>query len=86
MHSVILLLISVLFGMFVSAILVDQIQAIVTDETGVEQVQNQGPYRPHKPRMTLLSEVFGREHPAYWLLPCSSARRKTDTPLLNHHV
>lgn len=73
--------------MFVSAILVDQIQAIITDETAVEQVQNQGPYRPHKPKMTLLSEVFGREHPFLWLLPCSSAKRKIDTPLIiDHHV
>jgi hypothetical protein len=63
MHCVILVLISALFGMFVSAILVDQVQAIVTDETAIEQVQNKGPYRPHKPRMKLLSEVFGREHP-----------------------
>ncbi|XP_044253865.1 palmitoyltransferase ZDHHC7 [Tribolium madens] len=86
MHSVILLLISTLFGMFVSAILVDQIQAIVTDETAVEQVQNQGPYRPHKPKMTLLSDVFGREHPLFWLMPCSSTKRKLDTPLINHHV
>lgn len=86
MHCVILVLISALFGMFVSAILVDQVQAIVTDETAIEQVQNKGPYRPHKPRMKLLSEVFGREHPMLWLLPCSSTKRKLDTPLIDHHV
>lgn len=86
MHSIILLLESALFGMFVTAILFDQLQAILTDETAVEQVQNQGPYRPHKPKMALLSEVCGREHPLLWLLPCSSVPRKYDIPLIDHHV
>ncbi len=37
-----------------------QIQAIFSDETAVEQIQKRGPYRPRKPRMTLMSDVFGR--------------------------
>lgn len=75
-----------MFGMFVAAILVDQIQAILSDETAVEQVQNQGPYRPHKPKLALLSEVCGRGHPLLWLLPCTSVPRKLDTPLIDYHV
>lgn len=86
MHCVILLLESALFGMFVSAILVDQLQAILGDETAVEQVQHQGPYRPHKPKMALLSEVCGKEHPLLWLLPCSSMTQKYDSRLLDHQV
>ncbi len=37
-----------------------QMQAIFTDETAVEHVKKQGPYRPKKPKMALMSEVFGR--------------------------
>lgn len=86
MHCVILLLESALFGMFVAAILIDQLQAILTDETAVEQVKQQGPYRPNRAKMALLSEVCGREHPILWLLPCSSVPRKFDTPLIDHQV
>ncbi len=70
LHSVILVLESVLFGMFVIAIGCDQFEAIFTDETLVEQVKKQGPFRPRKPKMALLAEVFGRGHPITWLLPC----------------
>ena len=40
MHSVILSMESILFGLFVSAILCDQLQAIFSDETAVEQVSS----------------------------------------------
>lgn len=86
MHCVILLLESALFGIFVSAILTDQIQAILGDETTVEHAQKQGPYRPHKPKIALLSEVCGRTHPFLWLLPCTSVPKKFDTPLIDYHV
>ncbi len=45
LHSVILVLESVLFGMFVIAIGCDQFEAIFTDETLVEQAKKSGPYR-----------------------------------------
>ncbi|XP_022901682.1 palmitoyltransferase ZDHHC3 isoform X2 [Onthophagus taurus] len=86
MHSIILLLESALFGLFVFAILTDQLQAILSDETAIEQAQKQGPYRPHKPKMVLLSEVCGRQHPAMWILPCSKLPRKLDLPLIDHDV
>ena len=34
-----------LFGLFVTAIMCDQLQAIFGDETAVEQAKQQGPYR-----------------------------------------
>ncbi|XP_050502313.1 palmitoyltransferase ZDHHC3 isoform X2 [Diabrotica virgifera virgifera] len=86
LHSIILLLESALFGLFVAAILIDQLQAILSDETAVEQIQKQGPYRPYKPKMALLGEVCGKEHPLMWLLPCSSVPKKVDVPLIDHQV
>ena len=78
LHSVILGLESALFGLFVFAIGCDQFEAIFSDETLVEQAKKQGPYRPRKPKMALLAEVFGRnQHPYAWLLPCNIMRRGT---------
>lgn len=82
----VLLLESALFGIFVLAILADQIQAILGDETAVEQASRQGPFRPHKPKLALLSEVCGRTHPILWFLPCTSIPKKFDTPLIDYHV
>lgn len=82
---------SLLFGLFVAAMLVDQLQAIFGDETAVEQAQDLGPYRPHKPRLALLKEVCGRTHPLLWLLPCDTAvpyssYQSDSTTLLTHEV
>jgi len=78
LHSVILGLESVLFGLFVFAIGCDQFEAIFTDETLVEQAKKQGPYRPRKPKVALLAEVFGRnQHPIAWLLPFELRRSGT---------
>jgi hypothetical protein len=85
LHSVILVMESVLFGMFVIAIGCDQCEAIFGDETLVEQAKKQGPYRPRKPKMTLMAEVFGRTHPLYWMLPCYSSQRSID-PASNYVV
>lgn len=86
LHCVILVVESALFGMFVSAILVDQFQAIFSDETAVEQVQHQGPFRPHKPKWALLTEVCGRSHPVLWLLPCAGVPKYVEDPLISHDV
>ncbi|XP_030384873.1 palmitoyltransferase ZDHHC3 [Scaptodrosophila lebanonensis] len=88
-HSVILLLESALFGLFVTAIMVDQLHAILYDETAIEAIQQKGAYRPNRRKYQLLADVFGRGHPALWLLPCTSlnhASRYHDTPLLSHDV
>ncbi|XP_037779675.1 palmitoyltransferase ZDHHC3-like [Penaeus monodon] len=73
LHSVILSMESILFGLFVIAIMCDQMQAILSDETAVEQVKRQGPYRAKRPKMALLKEVCGRSHPVLWVFPCTSA-------------
>lgn len=88
LHSVLLLLESALFGLFVIAIMVDQMHAIMYDETAVEAVQlNKGLYRPYRPKYMLLADVCGRGHPALWLLPCAGNNgKKYDTPLLSHDV
>ncbi|XP_055917259.1 palmitoyltransferase ZDHHC3 [Eupeodes corollae] len=87
LHSVILLLESALFGLFVLAIMVDQMHAILYDETAVEAVQQKGSYRPNRRKLNLLADVFGRGHPACWLMPCTNFNsRKYDAPLLSHDV
>ncbi|XP_055375941.1 palmitoyltransferase ZDHHC3 [Condylostylus longicornis] len=89
LHSVILLLESALFGLFVLAIMVDQIHAILYDETAVEAIQQKGSYRPNRRKMALLADVFGRGHPLCWLAPCTNFNTRlkyTDTPLLSHDV
>merc|ERR1719361_2054764 len=77
LHSVILVLESILFGLFVCAIACDQFDAIFSDETLVEQAKRQGPYRPNKkPKMTLLAEVCGQNHTWKWFIPCYSMDRR----------
>lgn len=88
LHSVILLLESGLFGLFVIAIMVDQLHAILYDETAIEQLQMRGSYRPNRPKLSLMGEVCGtRNHPMCWIFPCTALNnRKYDVPLLNHDV
>lgn len=81
LHSVLLLLESALFGLFVIAIMVDQMHAIMYDETAVEAVQTRGGYRPVRTirsKLKLLADVCGRDHPALWLLPCSNGDRSAE--------
>lgn len=88
LHSVLLFLESALFGLFVVCIFFDQMQAILYDETAVEQVQQRG-RQSHKPKMALLKEICGRGPVFMWLLPCSSVtrhRQYDSTPLLSHDV
>lgn len=48
LHSVILIMESALFGMFVVAILYDQMDAISSDQTTVEQTINKRPSPMHR--------------------------------------
>merc|ERR1712243_331166 len=86
LHSVLLIMESVLFGMFVIAIACDQFEAIFTDETLVEQAKKQGPFRPRKPRLALLAEVCGRGHPILWFFPCHSGDKFAVEPLTNYNA
>ncbi|XP_045209987.2 palmitoyltransferase ZDHHC3-like [Mercenaria mercenaria] len=67
-HSIILVIECLLFGLFVIAIGCDQLSAIFNDETGVEYVKKEGLHRSHS-KMFLLREIFGHGHPCWWLCP-----------------
>uniref|UniRef100_A0A3P8V620 Palmitoyltransferase n=1 Tax=Cynoglossus semilaevis TaxID=244447 RepID=A0A3P8V620_CYNSE len=81
-HYIILLVESVLFGVFVMVIFYDQLVSIITDETPIEHMKNRlmikdrGPahHSSHtrKPKIALLREVFGRGSVFCWLLPLHS--------------
>lgn len=89
LHSVLLLLESALFGLFVIAIMFDQLTAIFQDETAIEAIQNRGPHRTNRAKIMLLREICGRGHPIFWLLPCttvSNYHKMRDTPLLSHDI
>ncbi|XP_077597732.1 palmitoyltransferase ZDHHC3 isoform X1 [Stigmatopora nigra] len=79
-HYIILLVESVLFGVFVLVIFYDQLASIIADETPIEQLKNRLMLKerdwtpPHhqttrKPKLALLREVFGRGSVFCWLLP-----------------
>jgi hypothetical protein len=93
LHSVLLVMESLLFGMFVIAIACDQFDAIFTDETLVEQVKHKSTQdttlaqvKHTKPKMKLIAEVFGRTHPVLWLFPCSVHRSHLVHPVQDLHV
>ncbi|XP_025899029.1 palmitoyltransferase ZDHHC3-like [Nothoprocta perdicaria] len=75
-HCIVLLLESVLFGAFVTAIFYDQVTSIITDETPLEQLRKrvlkeadrEAPPR-RKPRLALLRDVFGRGFVICWFFP-----------------
>ncbi|GAB6018808.1 hypothetical protein CHUAL_000469 [Chamberlinius hualienensis] len=77
-HSILLLIECLLFGIFVVAIMCDQFTAILSDETGIEHIQKRGSFRPRKPKMTLLSEVCGRGPMLMWLLPCQNPPKNVE--------
>lgn len=85
LHSILLFLESTLFGLFVVCIMVDQMHAIIYDESAVEAAHQKGKQPHHRPKMVLLREVCGRGPVCLWLLPLAVSRRH-DTPLLSHDV
>ncbi|KTG44339.1 hypothetical protein cypCar_00010965 [Cyprinus carpio] len=84
-HYIILLVESILFGVFVLVIFYDQLVSIITDETPIEQMRNRlmkdKPNNTHpthithtrKPKIALLREVFGRGSIICWLFPLHSS-------------
>uniref|UniRef100_A0A3Q3K5L1 Palmitoyltransferase n=1 Tax=Monopterus albus TaxID=43700 RepID=A0A3Q3K5L1_MONAL len=73
-HYIILLVESVLFGVFVMVIFYDQLVSIITDETPIEQMRNRLTLsHTRKPKLALLREVFGRGSIFCWLLPLHSS-------------
>lgn len=90
LHSVILLLESGLFGLFVIAIMVDQLHAILYDETPIEQLQMKGSYRPNRHKLSLMKDVCGPRTSVFcWLFPCTTLNNRKyefDDPLLMNHT
>uniref|UniRef100_A0ABD2XHM7 Palmitoyltransferase n=1 Tax=Trichogramma kaykai TaxID=54128 RepID=A0ABD2XHM7_9HYME len=89
LHCVILVLESVLFGMFVIAILVYQFQAIFEDETAIDKIQGNRSHTKRKSAFKLLAQVCGKSHPLLWLLPCQRTPKyfyRKEDPLLDHQV
>ncbi|XP_060614284.2 palmitoyltransferase ZDHHC3-like isoform X1 [Anolis sagrei] len=96
-HRIILLVESILFGLFVTVIFYDQLVSIITDETPIEQLRNRLLKKAHqevshtrKPKIALLREVFGRGFVICWFFPCScnssSASRPSYSYLPNYDV
>lgn len=68
--------------------MVDQMHAILYDETAIEALQLKYNRHQYRPKLMLLKDVCGAQ-PALWLLPCSSIGNKKydyDMPLLTHDV
>ncbi|KAK3580153.1 hypothetical protein CHS0354_013434 [Potamilus streckersoni] len=84
-NSILLVIESFLFGLFVIAIGCDQLSAIFSDETTVEQMKKDGPRR-NKAKMALLQEVFGRGHPLTWLCPVQFNSTIHSTTYTTNHV
>jgi len=60
---------SILFGLFTSAMMCEQVASILSDQTGIERLKHD--YEPTERRSSLrnLSETFGRPLSLLWLLP-----------------
>jgi len=80
-HTVLLSTICAIFGIFVVAIMFNQLYAIFRDETMVESVQRRGSIRrrPEFNKRQLLARVCGPNiHWSLWMLPCISLPAKYD--------
>ncbi|XP_075927428.1 palmitoyltransferase ZDHHC3-like isoform X1 [Petromyzon marinus] len=88
-HTIVLLVESLLFGIFVIVILYDQLMSVLADETAVEQLMKQASRDARRPRrrsgMAVLREVFGRGYIALWLCPCDSPPSETGTARHRQH-
>ncbi|XP_064650851.1 palmitoyltransferase ZDHHC3-like [Lineus longissimus] len=68
-HTIILVIECIMFGLFVIAIGCDQMQAVLHDETAVEHIQRKGPRKAKRPKISLLADVFGNGPMYTWLCP-----------------
>lgn len=66
--------------------MVDQLHAILYDETAIEAVQQKGSYRSKISKRALMSDICGKGHPLLWILPCTGINKRYDVPLLSHEV
>jgi len=61
---------SILFGLFTTAMLCEQVSSIVSDQTGIERLKHDY-IAPQRSTLANLSETFGRPVSLLWLLPTS---------------
>ncbi|XP_017858526.1 PREDICTED: palmitoyltransferase ZDHHC3-like [Drosophila arizonae] len=89
MHTIVLMMESTLFGLFVTLVMLDQLSVILYDETVFEAREQKGAYWSKNRRYQMLAKVFGPGHPMLWLLPRASLNDATsyhDAALLSHEV
>jgi len=79
LHTIFVCIECALFCLFVIAVSCDQFQAIISDETAIEQIQRRGSFRTETgSKMLLLREVFGNGPIIFWLLPCHNSPARRD--------
>ena len=59
---------AILFGLFTSAMLCEQLSSIISDQTGIERLKHDYT-APQRSALVNLSETFGRPVSLLWLLP-----------------
>jgi len=69
MYMLLLFFESILFGLFTSAMMCEQLASILGDQTGIERLKNDYAPAESKSAMRNLSETFGRPVSLLWLLP-----------------
>ncbi|CAM4623070.1 palmitoyltransferase ZDHHC3-like [Lepidochelys kempii] len=90
-HCIVLLVESILFGVFVTVIFYDQVVSIITDETPIEQLRNRllkearrEVAHTRKPKIALLREVFGRGFVICWFFPCNCSPPSGGAPAYSY--
>lgn len=81
LHIFILLMMSLLFGIFVIAISSDQATSISTNQSPIDRLQENSPSRA-KCRKVILREICGTNNVLCWLLPCHSHSLQEDSHLV----
>ncbi|CAG2121438.1 unnamed protein product, partial [Medioppia subpectinata] len=92
-HTSVLLIEALLFGLFVVAVLTDQFQAICANETAIDRYLSQHSSKANKAQnktkpktRKLLTEVCGKGPMIWWLFPCDFNRRHHKTDNTSHFI
>lgn len=72
-HIALLILASIIFGIFSIAVLCDQVSGVFNDQTNIERLKGQK--RPKRGRMNMLRETCGYISMALWLCPIPMQRQ-----------
>ncbi|CAG2169037.1 unnamed protein product, partial [Oppiella nova] len=92
-HTSVLLIEALLFGLFVVAVLTDQFQAICANETAIDRYLTQHSSKANKTQnktklksKKLMAEVCGKGPMIWWLFPCDLNQRYNKTDNNSHFV